>query len=344
MEDFANCHLLNGTVLELQKTLQEMEKISVDASYTVPDSWLPSSLETTIAAPISISGYGTYQKNRLRTLHLRPAPAGTGWQFQRTDLPNAPPIPVALDKVTSSSRAIILTAGAPENCVRMTEHIIALRLGLGIDNLVIQLDSEDPPLFEFGSEPLVSAVHQVGITAAPGGPAAVRYVTPKSTVAILRPETGGCLVFIPAEKGDRRLVIDAAIDFKTAIGQQRLLLEVHDAPFTKGASARTNCSAREWRLMRTVGKFNSDFRNIGYNDRNILIADRKKYVNEPILPEKTGKSLEAIWHRVCLDLIAALSLIPGARPVGKVISFKAGHALDVNFLQQLQQQQWLVDC
>ena len=49
-----------------------------------------------------------------------------------------------------------------------------------------------------------------------------------------------------------------------------------------------------------------------------------------------GKSLEAVWHRACLDLVAALSLLPPGWPCGHFVSYKGGHVLDVDFLTRLQ--------
>ena len=48
-----------------------------------------------------------------------------------------------------------------------------------------------------------------------------------------------------------------------------------------------------------------------------------------------GKSLEAVWHRAMLDLVAAIALIDTGRFVGDVISYKAGHALDVLMVRKL---------
>ena len=68
----------------------------------------------------------------------------------------------------------------------------------------------------------------------------------------------------------------------------------------------------------------------------------KKYKNKPRLIHN-GKSLEAAWHRSALDLLAAIALIEDRRFVGHVISYKAGHRLDVEMIRQLYQQNLLTD-
>ncbi|MDZ4199230.1 MAG: hypothetical protein U1E27_08100, partial [Kiritimatiellia bacterium] len=59
-----------------------------------------------------------------------------------------------------------------------------------------------------------------------------------------------------------------------------------------------------------------------------------RYHNEPRL-EHQGKSLEAVWHRAMLDLPAALALVESGRLAGRVVSYRAGHALDVQMIIQL---------
>ena len=85
---------------------------------------------------------------------------------------------------------------------------------------------------------------------------------------------------------------------------------------------------------KTIGKIFADTRHLGYTTKNILVAGPNKYVNEPGLMHE-GKSLEAVWHRACLDLLAAIALIDRGRFVGKVISYKAGHTLDVQAVREL---------
>ncbi len=65
-----------------------------------------------------------------------------------------------------------------------------------------------------------------------------------------------------------------------------------------------------------------------------MIAGRRGYYNAPRL-FREGKSLEAVWHRAALDLLAALSLVEDGLFAGRVVSYKAGHALDVRLISRL---------
>ena len=119
-----------------------------------------------------------------------------------------------------------------------------------------------------------------------------------------------------------------------AIGQQRIKFKVNTDNFREGSIARTNTSWLKMLYCKSIGKIFADIRNLGYTYENLLVASRRGYVNEPRLLHN-DKSLEAVWHRAVLDLIAALALIEEGRFVGKVISYKAGHRLDVEMVRQL---------
>jgi hypothetical protein len=80
---------------------------------------------------------------------------------------------------------------------------------------------------------------------------------------------------------------------------------------------------------------------MGYNSRNVLIASRFGYLNRPHLVHN-GKSLEAVWHRAALDLLAALALMDTGRFAARVISHKAGHWLDVQMMRRLYQEDLIV--
>lgn len=322
--------ILSGSAEALKASLDAWASQDVDMCFAAPDGWQPALFETSIDRPVSVTGPGTYRKGHDSTLHFMPA--DYGWAFERTDLPEQLPIRVSPENVWTSSRSIVLRSGSQSNYMRMTEHIIALRLGLGIDNLLVRTASGDPPLFDVGSMPIVEALQEAGIIEDCSKP--LRYYTVAEPIILPGPN-GSFLKFEPAQPGDRKFYFDVAIDFPTAIGRQRIQFELCRESFIHGAHARTNCPLKEVVFARTIGKLFADIRNLGYTDRNILIAGRKSYYNTPELVHD-GKSLEAVWHRACLDLIAALSLFRNGRLAGKVISYKAGHNLDCRMMALIE--------
>ncbi len=292
--------------------------------------------QTTLARETSVTGPGTFFRRARRTLTFAPAPAGEGWWFDRTDLADFLPIKVSIHTVWTTLRNIVLCSGSPRNYMRMVEHIVALKAGMGIDDLIIHMDSGDPPLFDRGSMDLVEALERGGTAAQPLPPV---YVTVTEPVTLAGPH-GSFLTFRPCTDARPSLKIDCAIDFKTAIGQQRIRIALNPALFRQAAQARTNCSQTQMLYTRTIGKVFADTRNLGYTPNNILIAGTKRYVNEPKMLHN-GKSLEAVWHRMALDLLAAVALIDTGRFCGEILSYKAGHTLDVQMVRKLYKQRLL---
>lgn len=328
MDDLRHATILEGDPASLKTAFEAFRTLPVDREW-MPPAPPPEPGSVTLASPCSVTGPGTFFGRAQRTLHFNPS-ENEGWWFERTDLPDASPIRVSVNTVWNTLRNIVLCSGSPRNYMRMVEHIVALRLGLGVDNVVIRMDSGDPPLFELGSRDLVEAFDRSGrrTLAAPA-----RYVTVTEPVVVGSPR-GAFLCFEPCSGPRPVLDIDCAIDFKTAIGRQRLRVRVTPETFRYGALARTNCTFAEMLYCKTIGKIFADVRNLGYTLRNILVAGRRRYINKPGLLHE-GKSLEAVWHRTMLDLVAALALVESGRFVGRVTSYKAGHALDVTALRVL---------
>jgi UDP-3-O-acyl-N-acetylglucosamine deacetylase len=322
--------LLNGDPTVFRRALEAWNEIPVDMTHFAPSDWVPARHPTTIGKAFYVSGRGTYQKRACSTLHFEPC-SRDGWWIDRTDRREQLPIQVSVRNVWDTKRSIVLRSGSAHNYLRMVEHIVALRQGLGLDQVMVRTNSGDPPLFDVGSLPIIDKAMRAGLVEDPSRE--LTYWTVAEPVALMGPR-GSFLVMLPAEKGNRKLRVDCAVDFPTAIGRQRIQFDVFPEAFRHGAQARTNCSRIEWWFVRTVGKLFADLRNLGYSHENILIAGKKRYANEAKLVHE-GKSLEAVWHRATLDLVAALSLLETGRMAGHVVSFKAGHALDVRFTTYL---------
>jgi len=324
--------LLAGNEKILSASYEEFNRIPVDLDLTDQPSHPPRTLQRTIAEPVSVAGTGTFARNSTTTITFEPTDR-EGWWLDRSDKPDSLPIRVAIDNVWTTGSIvsnIVLRAGAPHNYVRMVEHLVSLRMGLDIDNLMIKIDSGDPPLFVRGSLDLLEALDRAGRRTV-NRP--VHYVTVKEPVT-LGWDKGQFLTLAPHTGTVPTLTVDAAVSFSNAIGQQRILFPVNPATLLTGAEARTNTPYGKMLYCKTIGKIFADIRNLGYTDQNILIARKNRYHNQPRLI-RNGKSLEAVWHRGVLDLLAAIALIPDARFVGHITSYKAGHRLDCDLITQL---------
>jgi UDP-3-O-acyl-N-acetylglucosamine deacetylase len=211
-------------------------------------------------------------------------------------------------------------------------------MGLGIDNVMVKLDSGDPPLFDQGSLDLVEAFDRCGRVETDQP---IHYVTVKEPVTV-GGSYGDFITLAPPEDMDNpALTVDCAVNFNTAIGQQRILFPVTEELTRMASVARTNTSYGKVLYCKTIGRIFADLRNLGYNKTNVSIAGKKRYINEPRLVHE-GKALEAAWHRSVLDLLAAIALIHNGRFVGRIKSYKAGHRLDCELVRQLYLNQVLV--
>lgn len=317
--------LLSGDRETLQSAHERFRQQPVDWDLVDGAPPAPRRNQKTLRAPVSVSGPGTFLGKATRKLTFEPTDL-EGWWFVRDDLHDSLPVRVSIRNVWTTGDVvsnIVLRSGPPQNYIRMVEHIVALKMGTEIDNVVIRMESGDPPLFKRGSLDLVEALESAG-AAEVGRP--VQYWTVKERATVGLPN-GSFVTFEPCETAEPRLTVDCAIDFPTAIGRQRIRFPLSYEHFRYGAEARTNSSFSKMLYCRTIGRIFADIRNLGYTMDNILVASKWGYVNEAKLVHD-GKSLEAVWHRSILDLLAAIALLEEGRFAGHITSYRAGHFLD----------------
>ena len=295
--------------------------------------------QRTLARPVSVEGPGTFLGKATRRLTFEPTDQ-EGWWFDRVDLPGDLPIRVSVRNVWTTGNMvsnIVLRSGSPHNYMRLVEHIIPLRLGTKIHNVMIKAESGDPPLLTRYGREILERLDTAGTEELD---APVTYYTVKDTVTLGGPN-GEYLTFSPFKGTAPVLNLDCGLNFKTAIGRQRIRFPINDKNFRLGSEARTNTTMLKMLYCKTIGNLFADIRNLGYNRDNVLIAGRVGYFNKPKLMHE-GRSLEAAWHRAALDLLAALALIEEGLFIGDVTSYKAGHRLDVDMIRLLYQHDLLV--
>ena len=296
-----------------------------------------SARRLTLLGEAPVAGIGTFKGSEKQTLTFAPSKK-PGWWIRRMDQPEQLDTAVDIANLWTSAQNLVLRSGSPHNYLRMVEHIIALRVGLGVDDVLLKVNSGDPPLFEQSSLPLVKAMEHAKIVETDVD---ASYVTVKEPVAF-GGGRGDFLLFLPAENGERNLRIDCGISWNTVIGNQRVLFDVTPETFRYAAYARTNATRRQYLLAKTVGKLFAATRNLGYNEKNILIHGRRRFYTEPRFP-LGDKFIEPVWHRATLDLMAAIALVGPSRFVGTVVSYRAGHTLDCDAIRALKRNDLLVN-
>jgi UDP-3-O-[3-hydroxymyristoyl] N-acetylglucosamine deacetylase len=332
MADHPSGRIIGGEAEAVAAAYQAFHAVPVDWDLSGdPPPEMPQR-QRTIATPVTVEGPGTFFGKAIRRLILEPTDK-EGWWFDRTDLSDTLPVRVSIRNVWTTGQVvsnIVLRSGPPQNYIRLVEHIIALRLGTKIHNLMIRTDSGDPPLLTRYGREILEALDAAGVREIDRP---VNYVTVKEPVT-LGGGRGEFLTLTPFRGPSPVLDIDCAVHFRTAIGRQRIKYPVNDKNFRYGSEARTNTTLTKMLYCKTIGLLFADVRNLGYNRENVLIAGRFGYFNTPKLVHE-GKSLEAAWHRSALDLLAALALIDEGLFIGGVTSYKSGHRLDVDMVKLL---------
>ena len=266
--------------------------------------------QQTIEHPVEVSAPGTFNCKNIQTVRFEPTNR-SGWWFKRRDITNAFPVKVdsknAKTTIAGGVRNIVIDETNNSNYVRLIEHIIALKAGIDIDSLMICVDSNDPPLFEAGSRDLIAALKSAGRKQTDNK---CKFFTVKKTVSGCW-NNGSFLVFSPLKKDALPVLnLDCGVNYNNVMSTQRLKYTVNQTNFNIGAQARTDASLKHAVLCKTVGKIFPATRNLGYNSKNVLVAGQRRYFTKPKL-FYDGKSLESVWHRSTLDLLAAVALIKG---------------------------------
>jgi len=114
----------------------------------------------TIASKVTISGTGLHT-GVLVDMTLNPANPGFGIQFQRVDLPNKPIIKADCDFVTETSRGTTLQIGDVK--ISTVEHILAGLVGMGVDNVLVELNGPEIPIMDGSSEPFIELLDEAGV-------------------------------------------------------------------------------------------------------------------------------------------------------------------------------------
>ena len=116
--------------------------------------------QRTISNPASLSGIGLHTGNR-STMTFKPAPENYGIKFVRVDLENSPEIPADIDHVVDISRGTTLGLQGVE--VRTVEHVLAAIAGLEIDNIIVELDTNEPPVMDGSAIEYVKTLNEAHI-------------------------------------------------------------------------------------------------------------------------------------------------------------------------------------
>ncbi len=297
--------------------------------------------QRTIGSQTSCIGVGLHTGVESK-ITFKPAPENFGIRFKRMDVEGCPEIRADIDHVVDISRGTTIE----ENGVRIhtVEHALAACVGIGLDNILIELTEKEPPVMDGSSIDFVEALLKAGI---------VKQESPRNylhideAVGYTDSERGVDIHIMPSDQFRITFMID--YKFRT-LGTQFTTLDEVEKNFAKDiAPARTFCFLSEVKALKENGLIKG-----GNLDNAVVIVDKeidqseadnikdlfgiKRKISLGANGTLNGKELrydnEPVRHKA-LDLIGDLALL-GMPLQGHVIASKSGHAANVELVKRIK--------
>ena len=292
----------------------------------------------TILKPVSLKGVGIHTGQEVN-LTFKPAKENQGYVFCRVDLPEKPLIEANINFVVNTDRGTNLDKNGIK--IRTSEHVLAALVGMGIDNILIELDAPEPPIMDGSSKYFVEALKKAGLKKQ--DVTREEYVV-KEPISYYDEDSGSDITVIPSENYE----VTAMVDFGTKIlGTQNATMKNLSQFNDEFSNARTFSFLHEIEMLLDNGLIKGgDLNNaIVYVDKELsdeTMLKLKKAFNKEKLSVQSNGILdnlklhypnEAARHKL-LDVIGDLALL-GIRIRGKVIANKPGHYVNTMFAKHL---------
>lgn len=276
--------------------------------------------QRTLKQSIKVTGVGLHSGNKV-TLNLRPAPANSGVVYCRTDL--NPPVYFPAD-AKAVRDTMLCTALVNDEGVRIStvEHLNAALAGLGIDNVIIEVDAPEIPIMDGSASPFVYLLLDAGIEEQN---AAKKFVRVKKTIRV---EDGDKWAEIKPYNGFR---LNFVIDFNhPAIPKS---LSKYTLDFSAQKFVQQISRARTFAFMKDIEYLQSQGLALGGSLDNAIVLDNYRVLNEDGLRFKD----ELVRHKM-LDSIGDLYMC-GFNIIGDFSAYKSGHGLNNKLLRALLENQ-----
>src|SRR5687767_868313 len=274
-------------------------------------------LQRTLRRPISCAGIGLHSGNKVN-LSLKPAPADTGVRFRRSDLGG-----LEVAATVKHVGGINYATGLMRDAVRVdtVEHLLAALVSLGIDNVIVELNSPEVPIMDGSAAPFIYLIQEAGVRPLTS---ARRFLT------VLRP--------ISLSRGDKRMAIYPSDHFKVTysiafdhplLRHQSRTIRLTEESFVEGiAPARTFGFLEEVEWMRQQGLA------LGGSLENAIVIGDTGVLNNALRFDD-----EFVRHKI-LDVIGDMALV-GHPIIGHLVAHRGGHALHTEFAARVLEEQ---DC
>ena len=270
--------------------------------------------QKTINEIVKFEGIGLHSGKKV-SMTLFPASPNTGIVFKRTDLKINNLIYPSVYNVSSASYCTKLTNEKGVS-VSTVEHLMAALCGLGIDNLLIELDSEELPIMDGSAKKFVEVLVNTGFKISDQP---IRIIKINKKVKFIDGEK-----FISFEPNKISLEIDFEIKYKqNSILNQRNKKNIYMDDLEDMYNSRTFCLFEDIEKLKKMGLAQ------GGSLDNAIVLKEDKILNT----EKLRNENEFVNHKI-LDCLGDIYLA-GYRMVGKIISSQGGHNVTNQGLREL---------
>ena len=272
--------------------------------------------QRTIKHAVQETGIGLHKGDKV-TMTLRPAPANTGIVFRRIDLEPFVDIPARANAVGDT---LLCTCLSNEDGVSIStvEHLASALAGMGIDNIIIEVDSNELPIMDGSASPFIFLLQTAGIE---------ELNAPKQFIRIKKP--------IRIEDGDKwaefhpfdGFRMDFQIDFDHPVisqTRQRIVMDFSADSYIDEVSR-----ARTFGFMKDLEYMNANNLALGGSMENAVALDEYRVLN----PEGLRYDDEFLKHKI-LDAIGDLYL-GGHSIIGELRAYKSGHGLNNQLLNAM---------
>jgi UDP-3-O-[3-hydroxymyristoyl] N-acetylglucosamine deacetylase/3-hydroxyacyl-[acyl-carrier-protein] dehydratase len=294
----------------------------------------------TLSKPANISGTGLHT-GVLVDMKLVPAHPGFGIQFHRIDLPNSSYVKADCDFVTDTSRGTTLQNGDAR--VSTVEHLLAALVGMGVDNVLFELNGPEIPIMDGSSQPFIELIEDAGLAEQEAAKAwysleenIYHYDEQKRVEMTALPSASYQITtlidFNSPVLGTQHAGLKNMRDFKTAIAPCRTFCFLHelemllDNNLIKGGDINNaivvvDKKVDDEELKRLKKVFKKD--KIEVKSEGYLNNLELRFPNEPAR------------HKL-LDVIGDLALI-GYPIKARIIANRPGHSSNVEFAKKIKQ-------
>ena len=268
-------------------------------------------IQRTLRRSVSCTGIGLHSGRKV-TLRLKPAPADHGIRFKRLDLDGLE-VPAVADRIAGISYATGLAQDAAS--VGTVEHLLAALVGLGIDNVSVELNQAEVPIMDGSAASFVYLVHEAGRKT---------LKAPRRFLKVVRP--------ITLSHGNKRIAVYASDHFKVtySISFDHPLLrhQSRTQHVTEETFVEEIASARTFGFLKEVEQLRKKGLALGGSLDNAIVLGETGFLNNTLRFED-----EFVRHKI-LDVIGDLALV-GYPIIGHVVAHRGGHALHAGFARKI---------